>query len=51
MKLWRSEPGAISQGVCWCAYHGGYLYVSDTLVGLLWQMLTEWRKDRHIAGM
>lgn len=50
MKLWRSRPGEISPEPCWCLLQEEYLYIHDTLLGVLWLMLTEYRDDRHLWG-
>lgn len=49
-NIWKQKAGVISKGPCWCAYFGGYLYIEDTLLKLLWVMLTEWKHDRHLVG-
>jgi hypothetical protein len=47
---WWSPPGEVSDSGCWCAYSQGYLYIARTRLGLAWQVATEWRNDRHLAG-
>lgn len=45
-----SPPGEISKDGCWTWSDGGWLYIHDHLLGLYWQMLTEWRADHHLCG-
>jgi len=30
--------------------HGPWMYLEDSFLGLMKQVITEWRHDRHIAG-
>lgn len=55
MSMWHrlpfwSPPGEISAHGCWVLVDVPWLYCHDTFVGLLWQILTEWRQDRHLVG-
>jgi hypothetical protein len=50
MVIKKEQAGVISEGPCWVAIGGGYLYIADTLLGLFWMVLTEWKNDRHLAG-
>lgn len=47
----KEAPGVISQGPCWVIFHGPWMYgPTDTLIGCLWVMATEWKRDRHLVG-
>lgn len=50
MRIWYSSPGEISANGCWVGTHSCYLYTHDKLLGLLWQIITEWKNDRHVVG-
>ena len=50
MRVWRERPGVISIGPCWCYLRGCYLYTAAGPLRLLWQIVTQWQDDRHIAG-
>lgn len=52
MKIFKEKPGVISEGPCWVAVPKScdYLYIEDTLLKLLWTLITEWKHDRHLAG-
>ena len=50
MKIFKEKPGVISPDACWVAWHRCYLYTSDTLLGLLWDMLTNWNNDSRLIG-
>lgn len=46
----REAPGVLDDGPVWVWGDAEYLYLAPSLCGLLWQMATEWRNDRHLAG-
>lgn len=46
----RENPGVISQAHCWVCTYDWYLHAEDSLIGLLWNILTEYKHDRHLAG-
>lgn len=50
MKIFKEKPGVISEGPGWVCIDDGYLYTADTLLGLLWMLLTQWKDDRHMVG-
>lgn len=50
VRIWREEPGVISEDSCWCAYHQGYLYTADTFAQLVRVMTQEYKSDRHLVG-
>jgi len=50
IRLTREKPGVISPGTCWVLSCGCYMYIRPTLIGTLWQALTQWRDDRHLVG-
>lgn len=49
-KLYYSKPGEISPDGCWIITHSYYLYTHDTLLGVIWTFLTEYKNDWHIVG-
>jgi len=52
-RIWKVSPGVVSPGTSWCcSYDGvpGYLHIHDTLHQLLWEVITEFRHDRHLVG-
>jgi len=53
LRIWREKPGVISPGTAWCCtYDGvpGYLHIHDSLPQLLWELITEFRSDKHLVG-
>jgi hypothetical protein len=50
IQLDALKAGVISPEPCWICFHSYYMYSHDTLLGLLWQMMTEWNKESHIIG-
>lgn len=50
-RIWKEKPGVICPGSCWCAsYFGCYLHVRESFLGLLWELITQFRHERHIVG-
>jgi hypothetical protein len=49
VKVWLEPVGTFGLPV-WCAYADGYLYMHETLRGLLKQLVFEWRNDKHLVG-
>lgn len=48
----KEPPGVISEDEpawVWLG-PGPYLYAHQTFFGLLWMVLTGWKKDRHLCG-
>lgn len=50
MRILKEKPGIISPNACWVAVDDEYLYIEDTLLKLLYVLLTEWKHDKHFAG-
>lgn len=54
ISIWKCNPHVISPGPCWCCtyyYHGDcYLHVNESVVFLLWEVVTEHCNDRHLVG-
>jgi len=51
VKIFQEKPGIISKEKCWVAIlNGTWLYTSDTLFGLIRQLITEWKHDKHLSS-
>ena len=50
MRLHRTKAGLISKDPVWVWGRNGYLYIHETLPGLLWQIISEWEDDKHLVG-
>ena len=50
IKIFKEQGGMISNEPIWICFESCYMYVSPTLFGLIWQVITEWRHDRHTVG-
>lgn len=48
--IFQERPGVVSEGPCWVCMYDCYLHIEDTLPRLLWNVLTEFRHDRHLVG-
>lgn len=51
MTIFREYPGVVSDDICWVCIYGPYLHIEATLPRLLWNVLTEFRHDRHRGGV
>jgi hypothetical protein len=43
-------PGVVSPRLCWICCYGAWMHTADTLLGLMWNVATEWKHDRHLCG-
>lgn len=50
MVIFKEKAGVISEKPVWVAIHDAYLYTNDTIIGLIWVLITEWKNDRHLVG-
>lgn len=50
MKIFREKAGVISEGPVWVCKYSCYLHASRSLLALIWNVLTEYKHDRHIVG-
>jgi hypothetical protein len=49
-KFWYEEAHVISDAPAWCFEMNDYLYISATLPGLIWVVVTEWQDEKHLLG-
>jgi hypothetical protein len=50
ISIWREDQDIICPSYCWVASYGCWMHVTDSLIGLLWSLLREWKSDRHLVG-
>lgn len=50
IHIFKQKAGVISENDCWVAMYAGHMHIEDTLLKLLWSLLTEWKHDRHLVG-
>ena len=50
MLIFRERAGVISKQPCWVCWYGCWLHTADSLLALLWSVVTEWKHDRHLVG-
>lgn len=46
----REAAGVISREPCWACFYGCWMHTGDSLIGLLWNVATEWKHDHHLVG-
>ena len=50
-RIFQEKSGVISPHPVWCCvYDGCYLHTCDSLPKLLWEVLTEFRHEKHLVG-
>lgn len=49
-RIYKEKAGVISSDECWVIFHGCWMYTGDTLRQALWQMIRDYRSDRHLVG-
>lgn len=48
--LFRERAGVISPGPCWVITYDCYMHCDENLLRLLWNVITEYKHDRHLVG-
>lgn len=48
--IFREKPGVISKDAVWVCFYSHYIHTGDTLASLLWDVVTEYKNDRHLVG-
>lgn len=51
-SLYHEKPNIISVNRVWVCIDssGPWIYIADSSLGLLWNMITEWKSDKNIGG-
>jgi hypothetical protein len=47
-SLHREDGGVIGKEPCWVLFYGGYAHYGS-IRGILWEVLTEFKHDKHLA--
>jgi len=50
VTLTRIQAGIISKTPLWVISHGGFMYINETLLGVIKTMATEYKDDNHLVG-
>ncbi len=48
--IYREPAGVISRTPCWVCFYGYWGHFCEGFWELLWNVLTEYKHDRHIIG-
>jgi hypothetical protein len=48
--IFRERAGVISPGPCWVCIYDSYMHCDESLLRLMWSVMTEYRDDRHLVG-
>lgn len=46
----EKDKGSTMSNNVWVGYWSYYAYIDDTLLGLIWQMITKFKHDSHRVG-
>lgn len=49
-SIHHQVPGVISENYCWVVMYPGYLHIKDSFLSVLWEVLTEYKHDKHLVG-
>jgi len=51
IKIFKEQEKVISPNRVWVAIiENTWLYTSNTLIGLIWKLISEWKHDKHLVG-
>lgn len=51
LLIYRETPGVLAETAVWvCLDSEGFMYMADSLAGLLRVLVMEWRQDKHLVG-
>lgn len=48
--IFKEKAGVVSEGPIWICFEREFMYMAPTLLGLIWQVITEWRNERYMVG-
>jgi hypothetical protein len=48
--LFKEKAGIIGEDPLWVIIHKEYLYLSGSLLGVLWDAYKNWNKDNSVVG-
>lgn len=46
----KEKPGVISENSCWVITYQCWLHTGVSLIDVLWNVITEYKNDRHLVG-
>jgi hypothetical protein len=46
----REKAGVISKKPVWVCSYSCYMHINETLLGLLWSVITEYKDDEYLVG-
>lgn len=46
----KEKPGVISPGACWVIFYGAWMHTGGSLLGTIWNVIIEYKNDRHLVG-
>lgn len=50
MKIFKENKAVLCEKPIWICFHSYYMYTGNTLIKLIWQIITEWNNDKHSIG-
>lgn len=50
MKIFREKANVISDKPVWICQYSGYLHINESLLGLIWSVITEYKDDEWMVG-
>lgn len=50
MRFFKEKPGVISPNSCWVCFYDCYMHADESLIKLLYSIITEFKHDKHLVG-
>ena len=50
MKIFKEKAGILADDAVWVCMYPGYLHADARLIRLFWEVLTEYKSDKHLIG-
>ena len=48
--FWKEKAGVICPTECWVAVHSCWMHTGSSFFDVAWNVITEWKNDRHLVG-
>jgi hypothetical protein len=49
MRVFREKPGVVAEQAVWVCIYGDHLHINRSLILLIWEVIMEYRSDKHLA--
>lgn len=49
-RIFKSKRGEIGPESYWCCIYDCYFHTNNSLLHLIYEIITEWKNDKHLVG-